>query len=115
MFTQIVGYFADELPSGLRQHDFEVAGNYKYTLSYQEIEKAATGLDLIPVAFKGLNDAYIDADADERASRLRTKIQIRAKDALCRLGLLNHNLLVAIVLKNAPSDGERKALRASGY
>lgn len=99
---------------------FEPSGNYVFSISRREIEKVALGLDHAAVAFKGINDYYIDGCEDEELSErgpiyLKTRAVISTRDLLCRLRLAGHSKLVAIVFKRPPSDELVDALERDGY
>lgn len=101
-------------------HEYEPVGNYVYSISEREIEKAALGLNLPAVAFRGLNDCYCEGVEHEPAahtSKLFRKIRfkIRLLDCCSRLGLYPTPLLVALILKEEVSPSLRNRLRGAGY
>lgn len=101
-------------------HDFEVAGNYAYSISRREMEKVALGMALRTVAFKGVNDYYlpgVEFEPADPASALfrRVSAKIARYDFLCRLGINQPSLLAAIIFKESPSGGVKDVLRRQGY
>lgn len=93
------------------QADWETSGNYVYALSRREVEKIALGLNLPQIVVKGLNDHYVKGcefePADvERSSVFRELVSmIDGKDALCRSGQADYNLIMAgILLHPLPTD-----------
>jgi hypothetical protein len=99
---------------------FEPAGNYVYCVSERELEKAAYGLNLPAVAFKGLNDHYAEGVEYEEAvessavfRRVRTAIE-RA-DRECARGLRRFGMLVAVVFIEPVGRPLRDRLTAAGF
>ena len=85
-----------------------------------EIEKVALGLNYRAVAFKGFNDAFLPGVQDERAADRgplyrRLRLLIGARDLLCRLGLMEHGLITAIVFKDSPTAKAITKLKAAGF
>lgn len=102
------------------KHLFEESGNYVYSVSKREIEKAALGLNYPAVAFKGVNDAYYfgveyEMLADRGPLHKKTKNMITLADVLCRLGLLEYGILTAVIFKKDPSTEMSKRLSESGF
>jgi len=84
---------------------YETVGNYVYSISEREIEKIALGLDLPVIAFKGINDHYIQGVEFEKATEKSTmfgkvKSEIAKLDKKAEKGLVNYGLLIAIIFKN---------------
>lgn len=104
----------------MARHMYEGVGNYVYSISKREIEKAALGINCRAVAFSGIND-YFDRSAQsapaESGSRpfRKTRFVIGVYDLLVRLGLVKYRYLCAIVLKDPPSDATRGNLRRGGF
>lgn len=103
-------------------NSYEVSGNYVYALSEREIEKAALGLNLPAVAFKGLNDWYEEGLEDEvchpdSAALKKVKSEIRKADRKSRLGLSlgSHIQLVACIFKGNLSADARNGLGENGF
>jgi hypothetical protein len=68
-------------------------GNYIYTISEREIEKVALGLNLEVLAFKGLNDCYIEGVEYEKIHRNsalyhKVKTSIEKADKRCTFGIV---------------------------
>ena len=85
-------------------HGFEEVGNYVYTISVREVEKVALGMNFRMVAYKGINDCYIDGVEYEEMnneSRLFKKVKrkIHLLDILSETGLMNWGLLVCMIFK----------------
>jgi ubiquinone/menaquinone biosynthesis C-methylase UbiE len=92
------------------QGAYEESGNYVYTISKREIEKVALGLNFPTIAFKGLNDCYIEGCEFETMSWFnkvyrKIRINILLKDVMTKLLLTQPNILMAILFK-APLDDE---------
>jgi ubiquinone/menaquinone biosynthesis C-methylase UbiE len=102
------------------RHGFEDSGNYVFTISRRDIEKVALGLDYRAVAFRGLNDAFLPgAELERYDARGPVQRSLRRRifwvDLLCRVGLMEHGLLSAIIFKARPEPAMAEALRAAGY
>ncbi len=105
---------------GSGRDEWEVSGNYVYSISRRELEKVALGLNYPAIAFLGLNDDFIEGAQFEKLSAsgpLQKKIRrtINVKNILCRLGILDYALLAAVIFKTTPSDDLIRALRKSGF
>jgi SAM-dependent methyltransferase len=101
-------------------HAWEDTGNYVYSLSRHELEKMALGLNLRHIAFGGLNDLFLEGvheEATKPPGPLYRKIRrwITVRDVLCRLGLMQPGLLVAVLFKGIPPAGMQSALEGAGY
>jgi len=99
---------------------FEPAGNFIYTLSRREIQKAAMALDLPCLAFAQMNDCYIEGVETEPAvdgNAMFGKVQrrIRQLDLLCRLRIRQPQLLTAVIFKQMPPAGVLDELKRGGY
>ncbi len=102
------------------KHDFEPVGNYVYRLSKREIEKIALGINLRTVAFRGMNDYYfkgLDSVKAEFGNKvfLKLKIIIGIQNILCRLGLIDYTMLIAIIFKTEPDEDLRKLLKSFSF
>lgn len=102
------------------QHRYEDSGNYIYSISERELEKACLGINLPCVAFKGLTDLYVKGGEFEPASftspkflRMRTVIFLHS--LLVKLGLSRHNVLMCCIFKEEPAPEERRALVENGW
>ena len=100
--------------------EFEEAGNYVYGVSKREMEKAALGLGLRYVAFRGMNDHYVVGVEHEKIDangplfrKLLTRI--RMKNLLCRFRLRQYDLLTTIIFKTSIDEGMKAGLAGQGY
>ena len=102
------------------RHHFEESGNYGYSISMREIEKAALGINLPAVAFKGISDyyergvEYVQAD-DKNWLFKKVKWIIKVRDVLCKINLLQYGGLVAIIFKHDISHALKIKLESFGY
>lgn len=101
---------------------YEEAGNYGYAISKREIEKVAMGLDLPQVAFKGINDLYVDGVEHEALSsdskllqRIKDETRVMDREADRGLSRGRSKLLVAMIFKEPIPDRVRGALAAQKY
>jgi len=104
----------------LRRYDFEETGNFIFTISRREMEKAALGLGYRTVAFLGINDAYLPGVEQEKLSekgplQKKARLLIRTADFFCRLGLMDYGLLAAVIFKQDPSPAIRQHMAVAGY
>jgi ubiquinone/menaquinone biosynthesis C-methylase UbiE len=102
------------------KHSFEESGNYVYSISRRELEKVALGLNYRKVAFKGINNIYFEGTEYEKLSdngplQKKTKRLITIADYLCRLGLMDYNILAAIIFKKEPSQRLLQQLIIEGF
>ena len=109
-----------EIYSGFGGYEPAGGGNYIFTISEREIEKVALGLNLEAVAFKGVNDCYIEGVEYEKLhndSKLyrRVKSSIERADFLCKLGVRRASFLVAIIFKETPVGECMKALKKDRF
>jgi ubiquinone/menaquinone biosynthesis C-methylase UbiE len=95
------------------QHRYEDSGNYIYSISEREIEKACLGINIPGVAFKGLTDFYVSGGEFEPATFSSRKFLymrsvIWLHSLLVKLGLSEHNVLMCCIFKeDLPSDTRR--------
>lgn len=120
VFTSVVRLIISSLSNGGNRHKFEESGNYVYSISKREIEKAALGMNYGTIAFKGLNDYYQYGAEFEKLSskgKIYKKIRSRIKllDMLTKLKLLDYGMLVVVILKQMPSERLRNNLRQDGF
>lgn len=101
---------------------YEEAGNFGYSISRREIERVALGLNYPHVAFRGINDVYIDGVENEPAidsSPIFSEVrrQIAEAEGRCKTGLSRsrHSLLVAIIFKEELDPRLRSALEAAEF
>lgn len=102
------------------QGNYEVVGNYVYTISKREIIKVALGLNFDMIAFKGFNDHYIENIeyenvSDNTESFKIIKDRIDKQDILCKKGLASYSLLVTIIFKESPTEKCKKQLIENNY
>lgn len=107
-------------PKHFDQPYYEDSGNYVYTVSRREFEKAAMAVDFPAVAFKEFNDCYIKGSEFEPASwrsmmflKMRTRILLR--DVCTRLGIISGSALSTIIFKVMPDDALQRDLAAAGW
>jgi ubiquinone/menaquinone biosynthesis C-methylase UbiE len=96
---------------------YEEVGNFGFCISRREIERVAIALNFRHVAFRGINDSYIEGVENETASpdsALFRKIRddIEKLDRQCRRGLSRSRpkLLIGIILKRQVDQSLRTAL-----
>jgi len=99
---------------------YEPAGNYVYTISKREIEKAALGLNLPAVAFKGLNDSYLEGVEHEEIGsdgklfqKIKRNIKLLDKRSANRPEAFG--LLIAVIFKTDPIPAVLEQLRSSRF
>lgn len=102
------------------QSRYEDSGNYIYSVSEREIEKACLGVNLPCVAFKGLTDFYVNGGEFEPAvfsSRkfLLMRSVVFLHSFLVRLGLAQHNVLMCCIFKQEPAAEMRRRFADSGW
>jgi SAM-dependent methyltransferase len=103
-----------------QRHQWEVSGNYVFTIQRRDIEKIALGLNYKFIAFKGLNDHFISGAKNEILSDngpIGKKIinVIKWQDLFCRFNLTDHALLTSIILKEEPSKELIAKLANDGF
>jgi ubiquinone/menaquinone biosynthesis C-methylase UbiE len=102
------------------EHRYEDSGNYIYSLSERDIEKACLGVNLPAVAFKALTDLYVMGGEFEPASFsspkfLRMRAVILLHGFLVRLGLSRHNVLMCCIFKEEPAPEVRRRFVEHGW
>ena len=106
------------------RYSWEVVGNYVFKLSEREVEKAAMGMGLPCIAFKGVNirlkpipESWGDQKKIPIDKRLERKLDryIARRDLLCKLGIIPHNNLCAIIFKEKPSAELLEDLRRDHF
>ena len=70
--------------------------------------------------YKRQNDAYFEGVGTEKMAargplQRKTRALIAIRDLLCRLRLIDYNLLAAIIFKEEPTAAMREQLAAAGY
>jgi ubiquinone/menaquinone biosynthesis C-methylase UbiE len=101
-------------------HTYEEVGNYIYSISRREMEKAALGLNYTTIFFKGINDFYMQGCEYEKMSahgHLQKKIyrRIMLDNMRCKLGLRDYGLLFTLILKEKPSEEFIQSLLKERY
>lgn len=102
------------------RHSFETTGNFIYTVSRRELEKVALSLNLRYIAFRGINDSYIEGVEFEKMSQdsklfklIRYKIFLR--DLLVKLRIIDSDLLTVVLFKQAPDAKLLDRLKCDGF
>ncbi|HSS95424.1 MAG TPA: methyltransferase domain-containing protein [Terriglobales bacterium] len=103
-----------------RNYQYEEVGNFIYTISRREIEKIALALNYEVVAFKGINNYYIDGSEYEKLDAKgpigrRVRFMIAWRDLLSRLGLKPAGVLAVIIFKIAPASALIDDLARKGF
>lgn len=105
-------------------HGFEPIGNYIYSISEKEMEKAAMGLDCNTIATIGSNDAYRDGaefvslnseNVDDIKIRDAIYSEINRMDSLCKLRIKKTTLLSVVLFKNSPDATLLSKMSACGW
>ncbi|MCP5420298.1 MAG: class I SAM-dependent methyltransferase [Gammaproteobacteria bacterium] len=120
LFKNLKDIIKKVLKKDINKHGFEESGNYVYSISRREVEKAALGLNYKTVAFKGINDAYISGVEHEKIldnGPLQKKVKrlIAIRNFLCKLGFFDYGLLASIIFKKEPSPKLLQQLVVEGY
>ena len=103
------------------RYSFEEVGNYVFKLSDREMEKIAMRMNLSAIAFKGINNAYwkpgLDTEIANDQSVAFGKIlsKRRRDDFLCKLGILPHQVLSAVIFKTLLDYETIQKLKNDGY
>jgi ubiquinone/menaquinone biosynthesis C-methylase UbiE len=93
--------------AGRRHFDqtrYEDSGNYIYSVTKREIEKACLGINLPFVAFKGISNIYLEGAEFQPASLksptfARMRALILLNGLFSRVGLSKHNVLMSVISK----------------
>ena len=105
-------------------HGFEPIGNYIYSVSEKELEKALIGLDGSTIATIGCNDAYKEGiefvsmhstSPQDLALQESIRSEIKRLDRLCKLRLKKSTLLSAVLFKKSPDGTLSSAMAATGW
>lgn len=105
-------------------HGFEPIGNYIYSVSEKELEKALMGLDGSTIATIGCNDAYQEGiefvsmqskAPQDVALQDSIRSQIKRLDLLCKFRLKKSTLLSAVLFKTAPADKLCAIMKKGGW
>ncbi|RZK12981.1 MAG: class I SAM-dependent methyltransferase [Flavobacterium sp.] len=99
---------------------YETIGNYIYTVSEREFEKAALALNLPVLAFKGINDRYENGVEFEKAEEdcalfQKVKLGIEEMDSLCKSHGRPCNILISAIFKQMPNESTLRALQEEGF
>ncbi|WP_339787959.1 MAG: class I SAM-dependent methyltransferase [Imperialibacter sp.] len=100
--------------------NYEPDGNYVYSISEREVEKIALGINLPAVAFKGMDDHYLEGVEYEKVADngplfKKVKNSISKAESLSKRGVKNYGLLIAIIFKVEIDTETKKALEAYGF
>ena len=106
------------------KHVYETVGNYTFTFSQREIEKASLSLHFNNIAFKSINTSqvpgmeFVDLNStkskDKRKIRL-WKFKVRIFDLLTNLGLMKSLVISSIIFKNTPSKDLKNQMKNDGW
>jgi ubiquinone/menaquinone biosynthesis C-methylase UbiE len=99
---------------------YEDSGNYIYSISQREMEKACLGVNIPCAAFKGLTDFYMDGVEFEPASFssrkfLLMRLIVSVHSLLVKVGLAEHNVLMCCIFKEAPPPNVRNRFLTHGW
>lgn len=103
------------------RYSFETVGNYVYKISEREIEKAAMGMNLPAVAFKGINNNYyspkiINEKANNSSSIFRKiRLKLGLHNFLCKATIMPYQVLGAIMFKEMPTLQTIENLKKDGF
>ncbi|MFP8872004.1 MAG: methyltransferase domain-containing protein [Myxococcota bacterium] len=100
--------------------EYEPSGNFVYSISRRELEKVCLGLDMPLVAFKGINDHFIEgchAEPADDSSPIFRQIRdtIAVLDQMCAQGRAKHRLLLAVLFKEEPGAAIESDFRRFGW
>lgn len=100
--------------------NYEVSGNYVYTISPRELEKVALGINLPTLAFKEQDDSYVKGIESESVSEngklfRQIKKNIKNAERKSRLGLKHYGLLTSIIFKQPIDIKLGDLLKTHGY
>jgi len=100
--------------------NYEISGNYVFTISVREFEKIAQGLGLPCIAYKKFHDVYIEGVEHEtwvEDAPLFKKIkkEIAYINRLTLFKLSDKNSIQMIIFKSVPADTLKADLKADGY
>jgi ubiquinone/menaquinone biosynthesis C-methylase UbiE len=99
---------------------YEEVGNFVYAISKREMCKVAIGLNLPYIAFKGLNDHYVEGVEYQKAEEnndlfRKVRSAIKRSDALCRQNRRSYDLLAVMIFKEKVSKELENQLLAAGF
>ena len=107
-------------PKYLPAPNYEPAGNYIYSISQRELEKLALGMNLPTVAFKTMNDFYVEGVenelVDSNGPLLRSlRNKLHRADATSKKYDEQAGLLIALICKDELSRECTENLSQSGF
>jgi ubiquinone/menaquinone biosynthesis C-methylase UbiE len=99
---------------------YEVSGNYIYSISERDIEKVALGINLPQIAFKTYNDAYVHGQelvpATFKSSAYRKmRFQILKRDILEFLGIEHPEMMAACLFHQPVTAEQRTKMKRNGW
>lgn len=120
VFAHLISKWLFIINKGIPRHSFEEFGNYVYTISRRELEKTALGLNYRFLAFKGINDCYVQGVEFEKVSDnggllRKLKLKIFLRDLFAKLRIIDYGVLAAIVFKQVPSGILLERLKDNGF
>lgn len=106
------------------KHVYETVGNYTFTFSEREIEKASLSLQFHNIAFKSINTSqipgmeFVDLNSkkpqDKRKIRF-WKFKVRLFDLLTSLGLMKSLVISSVIFKDKPSQKLKNQMKKDGW
>jgi len=104
------------------RYSFEFTGNYVFKMSEREVEKAAMGIGLPCIAFKGLSTYITHTNVPEMKEvptnkKLWNRVTRRLKilDLLGAFGIIPYNTLCSIIFTKMPDENLMQSLKDNGY
>jgi ubiquinone/menaquinone biosynthesis C-methylase UbiE len=99
---------------------FEDSGNYVYTVSKRDIEKAAIAMQMPMIAIYNFNDYYkegVEFISTQKYSNIfiKIKIKIALRNFLSKLGFAMYTGIIAIIFKERPTEKLIKQLKDNGF
>ena len=99
---------------------FEISGNYVYQISRREMIKVAYGLELPLIAFKGIDDHYIEGVESEIFDKKgkkykKIKFVLKILNILYKLRLRDRSILAIIFFKRTPNKDVLNKLMKDNY
>jgi ubiquinone/menaquinone biosynthesis C-methylase UbiE len=116
-------YFLRRLMGRQKHFDetrYEDSGNYIYSISRREIEKACMAVNIPCAAFKGVSDFYMSGVEFEPASLFSRKFLLMRSivllhSLLVKVGLSEHNVLMCCIFKEEPPSEVRDRFLRHGW
>lgn len=99
---------------------YEESGNYVYSVSKREMQKAALGIGLPVMAYRCFNDCYQEGVEYEKCSQKsklfrKIKSEIRRESMKNFLGISSPNMMVVIFFKTVPPDTVLNGLKKNKF